>query len=67
MPSMVPDSKVFGKNDMTNELMMERRRRAHNLYKDQISVVEQRKRDAILQKVHDQRDEEDTLSRTKNE
>ena len=65
----MPDSNepVFGKNDMTNEKMFEKRRRAHELYKEQLQTVEQRKRDAILQRLHEQKDEEAMLQRNKKE
>ena len=69
MPARVPDSTepVFGKNDMTNEMMAERRKRAHELYKEQLNTVEQRKRDAILKRLNEQKEEESMLSRTKAE
>ena len=69
MPARVPDSAepVFGKYDMTNEAMPERRHRAHDLYKEQLHTVEQRKRDAILRRLADQKDEEKMLQRTKDE
>ena len=67
IPAIVPDGKLFGKNDMTTESMMAKRRRAHQLFHDQMSVVEQRKRDAILHRVNDQREEDEMLKRTKSE
>ena len=69
MPARVPDSSeaLFGKFDMTNEAMADRRRHAHELYKNQLSTVEQRKRDAILRRLAEQREEETMLSRTKHE
>merc|ERR1712178_391282 len=69
MPARVPDSTepVFGKNDMTNEMMAERRKRAHELYKEQLNTVEQRKRDAILKRLGEQKEEESMLTRTKTE
>ena len=69
LPARVPDSSepVFGKHDMNNESMAEQRRRAHELYRDQLSTVEQRKRDAILRRLTEQKEEEDMLSKTKKE
>ena len=69
LPARVPDSNepIFGKNDMTNEMMAEHRRRAHELYKEQLNTVESRKRDAILKRLTDQQEEEDMLQRTKKE
>ena len=67
MPEREPDTEVFGKNDMTNEKMAERRRRAFNLFQEQQSLVEQRKRDAILARLADQQKEEDVLQRARDE
>lgn len=69
IPARVSDSSepIFGKNDMTNEKMFERRRIAHELYKEQLQTVEQRKRDAILQRLHEQKEEENVLRKTKHE
>lgn len=67
MPEREPDNEVFGKNDMTNEKMAERRRRAFNLFQEQQSLVEQRKRDAILARLADQHKEENVLQRARND
>ena len=69
MPDKVSDSSepIFGKNDMNNEKMMERRKHAYDMYQDQLTTVEQRKREAILRRLQDQREEEDMLKRTKDE
>ncbi|RUS77013.1 hypothetical protein EGW08_015238 [Elysia chlorotica] len=67
MPEREPDTEVFGKNDMTNEKMAERRRRAFNLFQEQQSLVEQRKRDAILARLADQQKEEDVLQRARDD
>jgi len=69
MPSKVSDSSepIFGKNDMNNDKMVEKRKRAYELYKEQLQTVEQRKRDAILKRLHEQKEEEDMLHRTKDE
>lgn len=69
LPAAVPDASepVFGKDDMTNLAMAERRRRAVELYKEQQAVVEKRKREAILKRLQDQKDEEEMLKRTKKE
>ena len=69
MPGSVPDSSepVFGKNDMNNEKMADRRNRAHELYKEQLRTVEQRKREAILKKLQEQKEEEQMLSHTRDE
>ncbi|GFO43539.1 coiled-coil domain-containing protein 81-like [Plakobranchus ocellatus] len=67
MPEREPDSEVFGKNDMTNEKMAERRRRAFNLFQEQQALVEQRKRDTILARLADQQKEEDVLHRARDD
>jgi len=67
MPEREPDNEVFGKNDTTNEIIMERRRRAHNLFQEQQSLVEHRKRDAILARLADQQKEEAVLARAKTD
>lgn len=58
---------MFGKNDMNNDKMADRRRRAYELFREQQDLVAQRKRENILRRLNDQRDEEDTLDRTKRE
>jgi hypothetical protein len=69
LPAHEPDSThpIFGKNDMTNEKLNDKRRIAHELYKDQLEVVAQRKRGAILKQLSEQKEEEDVLKRTKHE
>jgi len=69
IPARVPDSSetVFGTNDVDNEKMVEKRKHAYSLYKDQIAAVEQRKREAILQKLQEQREEEEMLKRARQE
>ena len=47
--------------------MAERRRIAHELYREQVSTVESRKRDAILRQLAEQREAEKMLDRTKKE
>ena len=69
LPSREPDSTepVFGRFDMTNEKMADKRQRAHSLYRDQLAIVDQRKRDAILKRLSEQNEEEEMLARTKRE
>ena len=63
-PSSEP---YFGKNDVDDEKMAERRRKAHELYREQVAAVDQRKRDEILKRIEEQRREEEMLRRVKNE
>ena len=67
IPARLPDSSspVFGKNDMNVEKMAEKRQRAHTLYQEQLATVEQRKRQAILRQLDEQKDEDAMLKRTK--
>ena len=67
VPAREPDQEVFGKNDMTNEKMAERRRRAYEMFKDQQDLVAQRKREAILKRLAEQKEEEQVLDRTRRE
>lgn len=69
IPARQPDSSepIFGKYDSTNEKLFEKRERAHNLYREQLDIVAQRKRDAILRKLTEQKEEEEVLDRTKRE
>lgn len=52
---------------MTNEGLAEKRRRAHELYKEQVGTVEQKKREAILKRLHEHKEEESVLEKTKKE
>ncbi|XP_069127195.1 coiled-coil domain-containing protein 81-like isoform X1 [Argopecten irradians] len=67
VPPREPDNEVFGKNDMTNEKMAARRSRAYDLFRDQQDLVAQKKREAILKRLNDQKEEEEVLERTKKE
>lgn len=52
---------------MTNEKMAERRRRAYELFQEQQDLVAQRKRENILKRLAEQKEEENVLERTRNE
>lgn len=67
VPPRESDNEVFGKNDVTNEKMAERRRKAYNLFKEQQDLVAQQKREEILKRLQEQREEEEILKATKNE
>lgn len=67
VPPRQSDNEVFGKNDMTNEKMAERRRRAYDLFQEQQDLVAQRKRENILKRLAEQKEEEQVLERTRNE
>lgn len=67
VPAREADNEVFGKNDMTNDKMAERRHRAYELFKEQQDLVAQRKRETILMRLNEQKEEETVLDRTKRE
>ena len=69
IPALEPDSKVpiFGVLDATDEKLIERKARAHHLYQEQLEMVAQRKRDAILKDLRNQKEESDMLERTRRE
>lgn len=67
LPDKEPDGEVFGKHDMNSDKMAERRKKAYSLLQEQKSLVDQRKRDAILARLAEQRQEEEMLKRAKNE
>lgn len=46
---------------------MERKARAQQLYQEQLEMVAQRKRDAILKDLRNQKEESDMLERTRRE
>ncbi|XP_033635192.1 coiled-coil domain-containing protein 81-like [Asterias rubens] len=69
LPAAVPDSKepIFGKNDATNEQLADKRRRAIEVYKEQLGAVEHSRRSKLLSHLRTQREEMDTLDKTRRE
>ncbi|KAM7444978.1 Coiled-coil domain-containing protein 81 [Porites harrisoni] len=69
IPALEPDSKapIFGVLDTTDEKLMERKARAQQLYQEQLEMVAQRKRDAILKDLRNQKEESDMLERTRRD
>lgn len=69
IPALEPDSKIpiFGILDATEEKLLERKTRAHQLYQEQLEMVAQRKRDAILKDLRNQKEESDMLERTRRD
>ncbi|KAL8595079.1 hypothetical protein ACOMHN_019117 [Nucella lapillus] len=65
MPARLPDNEVFGKGDITNEIQMEKRRRAQLLFQEQHGTVEQKKREAILKQLSQQKRDEFVLKKTR--
>uniref|UniRef100_A0A6J0UYV7 Coiled-coil domain-containing protein 81 n=1 Tax=Pogona vitticeps TaxID=103695 RepID=A0A6J0UYV7_9SAUR len=69
LPEYVPDSTevIFGKNDMTNEKMEERRKRAQEYSKYQLEAAAERKRAALLSQLVDQRKAADMIQRARKQ
>uniref|UniRef100_A0A8C8S6F8 Coiled-coil domain containing 81 n=1 Tax=Pelusios castaneus TaxID=367368 RepID=A0A8C8S6F8_9SAUR len=69
LPVCEPDSAdlIFGKSDMTNEKLAEKRTRAQEFYKHQLHSAALRKRTAILNQLVEQRREADALQKAKRE
>ncbi|KAK3699308.1 hypothetical protein QZH41_018418 [Actinostola sp. cb2023] len=69
IPALEPDSSgpIFGIYDATEEKLEEQRRRARRLYHEQLDMVSQKKRKAILNDLHSQKEEADMLERTKKD
>ncbi|XP_026536266.1 coiled-coil domain-containing protein 81 [Notechis scutatus] len=69
LPEYVPDSTeiIFGKNDMNEEKMGERKKRAREYSKYQLQAVADRKRTAILNQLVDQRRATDMIQRAKKQ
>lgn len=64
-PALEDTEPVFGRNDMTNEKLSERRRRAQEVCNHQLQATAERKRLAILNDLVQQRKEADMLQRSK--
>ena len=69
IPKAEPDSAepIFGKYDGTPEKMHEERQRARKLYHEQLAMVADKKRAAILHDLTTQREESEMLEKIKNE
>ncbi|XP_053312075.1 coiled-coil domain-containing protein 81 [Spea bombifrons] len=65
-PADLPES-MFGKNDMTNEKLAERSKRAQDLYKDQTQAAAERRRLIILNELVQQRNEADMVQKSKQQ
>ena len=58
---------MFGVHDATKDKLEERRTRAKKLYQEQIEMVANKKRGAILSDLKNQKEESDMLDRTRRE
>lgn len=69
IPAAEPDSKapIFGIHDATPEKTRDQRQRARTLYQEQLAMVADKKRAAILRDLTTQREESDMLERIKQE
>ncbi|XP_044143033.1 coiled-coil domain-containing protein 81 [Bufo gargarizans] len=64
-PASEATEPVFGCNDMTSDKLVERKRRAQEVYKHQLQAAAERKRLTILNDLVQQRKEADMLQRSK--
>lgn len=62
-----PPKPVFGKNDDNREKMKEKREQARKLYHEQLAMVADKKRAAILSDLTSQREESAMLDKIKKE
>ncbi|XP_033113235.1 coiled-coil domain-containing protein 81-like [Anneissia japonica] len=69
LPAAVPDSKgpIFGKNDATNEKLADQRRRAIEVFREQLAEVEAARQNKVLKHVKQQKEESEILDRTRRE
>ena len=69
IPAAEPDSvePIFGKNDATPEKLQKQRERARKLYHEQLAMVANKKRAAILNDLTAQREESEMLEKIKKE
>ncbi|EDV19943.1 uncharacterized protein TRIADDRAFT_61593 [Trichoplax adhaerens] len=67
LPANYPNSltPVFGTDAERLNLAAKRRRRAHEIYKEQLASIEQAKRDKILQKLQREKEEMDSIQKAK--
>ena len=54
MPKTLPDADIFGLNDMTNEKIAEIRRREKETLQFHKELVEQRKREELLNQIKEE-------------
>ena len=66
-PSNLHSEPYFGRNDINHEKFIEKRRLAYELYKEQLAIVEQQKREAILRKLQEQQMEQAVINQAKKE
>ncbi|XP_052829240.1 coiled-coil domain-containing protein 81 [Octopus bimaculoides] len=57
----------FGKNDVTAELLAEKKRKANEVMKEQFKMMAQRKREEILKRMKEQREEEKILRKNRTD
>ncbi|MGH0166825.1 UNVERIFIED_CONTAM: hypothetical protein FKN15_051050 [Acipenser sinensis] len=69
LPSIEPNSEepVFGSTVGTYDKLLEQRRRAHELYRYQLEVSAKKRKDALLNRIVEQKKEQDMLERNRKE
>jgi hypothetical protein len=68
MPPLSPEPLYFANDfEARDEAILEKRRRANEMFREQVALVEQRKREAILKRLDEQQQEQKMLHRNKHE
>jgi len=68
LPPLSPEPLYFATDvEARDEAIAEKRRRANELFREQVALVEQRKREAILKRLDQQQKEKEMLARNKQE
>ncbi|XP_066562379.1 coiled-coil domain-containing protein 81 isoform X1 [Amia ocellicauda] len=69
LPACESDSEglIFGAFDSSNKNLQEQRKRAHQLYQEQLETATQKKREALFNHILEQKKEQEVLKRTRKE
>ncbi|XP_039600552.1 coiled-coil domain-containing protein 81-like [Polypterus senegalus] len=69
VPKFEPDSDgpIFGIHDLTNEKLLQKRQRAHQIYRQQLEESAKKKRDALFNHIMEQKKEQDLLEKSRRE
>lgn len=67
LPKVVADSEVFGLNDAKNEKLAQMKKRELDAFQYHKELIEQRKREQLLNQLREQEKEYENLERSKEE
>lgn len=67
LPKVVPDSEVFGLNDAKNEKLAVMKKKEVDAFKYHKDLIEQRRREQLLNQLRDQERDYENLERSKEE